>query len=152
MAKLKEGDKAPDFNLESDTGEKVALKDYQGQKVVLYFYPKDDTPGCTKQACEYTDLKRKFSARNTVVFGVSKDAIESHKKFKKKYNINFPLLSDPDLKIHKAYGAYGKKMMYGKETMGVIRSSFVIDENGKILAGGSVKAEGDAEKRLGLLS
>lgn len=152
MAKLKEGDKAPDFNLESDTGEKVALKDYQGQKVVLYFYPKDDTPGCTKQACEYTDLKRKFTAQHAVVFGVSRDAIESHKKFKKKYNINFPLLSDPDLKVHKAYGAYGKKMMYGKETMGVIRSSFVIDERGKIVAGGSVKAEGDAEKRLGLLS
>ncbi len=152
MAKLKEGDKAPDFKLLADNGKVVSLKDFRDKKVILYFYPKDDTPGCTVQACEHRDLKAKISRRGAVVLGISKDSIESHKKFKKKYSLNFPLLSDPDLEVHKAYGAYGKKMLYGKVLKGIIRSSFVIDEKGKIIAGGQVRAKGNATKNMGAVS
>ena len=152
MAKLKVGDKAPAFTLESDTDGKISLSKLKGKQVVLYFYPKDNTPGCTIQACDFRDLQKDFKKKDTVVLGVSRDSLESHEKFRKDHKLNFPLLSDPDLKVHKAYGAYGKKMMYGKETTGVIRTTVVIDEKGKIASIGAVKAKGNAEKTLGLIS
>ena len=151
MAKLKVGDKAPAFTLESDTEGKVSLSKLKGKKVILYFYPKDNTPGCTIQACEFRDRQKDFKKQDAVVLGVSRDSLDSHEKFRKDHKLNFPLLSDPDLKVHKAYGAYGKKMMYGKETTGVIRTTVVIDEKGKIEAIGAVKAKGNAEKTLGLI-
>lgn len=152
MPKLKPGDKAPAFTLPADSGEKITLSKLKGNKVILYFYPKDNTPGCTIQACDYRDLQRTFKKQDVIVLGVSKDSLESHKKFRKDHKLNFPLLSDPELKVHKAYGAYGKKMMYGKETVGIIRSKFVINEKGKIIAGGAVKAKGDAAKSLEMIS
>lgn len=152
MAKLKPGDKAPAFTLESDTGEKISLSKLKGKKVVLYFYPKDNTPGCTAQACEFRDMQQDFKKQDTVVLGVSKDSIESHEKFRNKYRLNFPLLSDPDLKVHEAYGAYGNKMLYGKTFLGVIRTTVVIDEKGKIISIGKVKAKGNAAKSLELAS
>jgi len=152
MPKLQAGDKAPAFTLEADDGKKYSLTKLKGQKVILYFYPKDNTPGCTAQACEYRDLQTKFKKQGAIVLGISKDSLDSHKKFKKDHKLNFPLLSDPDLKVHKAYGAYGKKMLYGKESIGVIRSKYVIDETGKIIAGGKVRAKGDAEKSLTAIS
>jgi peroxiredoxin Q/BCP len=152
MAKLKPGDKAPAFTLASDTDGKVSLSQLKGKKVVLYFYPKDNTPGCTIQACDYRDLQKDFKKQDSVVLGVSKDSLESHEKFRKDHKLNFPLLSDPDLKVHKAYGAYGKKMMYGKESIGVIRTTVIIDEKGKIASIGAVKAKGNAAKSLDLLS
>ena len=149
---LKLGDKAPDFALPADTGKKISLKELRGKKVVLYFYPKDDTPGCTKQACEFTSLKNDFEKKNTVVFGVSRDSLESHEVFKKKYSINFPLLSDSDHKVHELYGAWGEKNMYGKVSLGAIRTTAVIDEKGKIISWeGGVKAEGNAQRTLEIL-
>ncbi len=130
--KIQEGGKAPDFNLAGSDGRTHALSDYAGRTVVLYFYPKDDTPGCTKEACGFRDVNADLTARNTVVFGVSRDSIDSHGKFISKYNLPFVLLSDPDLAVMKAYGAYGKKMMYGKEVEGVIRSTVVIGPDGRI--------------------
>jgi thioredoxin-dependent peroxiredoxin len=146
---LNPGDKAPAFNLESDAGTKISLASLKGKKVVLYFYPKDDTPGCTIQACEYRDTSRQYKSEDTVVLGVSRDDLESHKAFKKKFKLNFPLLSDPDHKTHEKYGAWGEKNMYGKKSMGVIRTTVVIDEQGKVLSwAGQVKAEGDADRAL----
>ncbi len=129
---LKEGDQAPDFALQDDTGKEVSLKNLRGKKVILYFYPKDDTPGCTREACGFRDQFADFSRVNAAVYGVSKDSLDSHKKFKSKYSLPFPLLSDPDLKVAKAYGAWGEKNMYGKKTMGIIRSTLIVDENGII--------------------
>ena len=150
MATLKAGDAAPNFSLAADNGKSISLKDLKGKKVVLYFYPKDDTPGCTKQACEYTGLAAAFDKKGAVILGVSRDDLESHKKFKEKYQIKFPLLSDSDHKVHELYGAWGEKTSYGKTTIGAIRTTVVISEQGKILAWeGGVKAEGNAEKVLG---
>ena len=152
--KVDAGDKAPAFELESDTGESVKLKDLlesgaQGKTLVLYFYPKDDTPGCTREAQAFADAKRKLSAAGAQVAGVSKDSIKSHCKFRDKYSLNFPLLSDPELTVHKAYGAYGEKVMYGKKTMGTIRSTFVIDPKGKIVrAWRGVKVDGHIDAVL----
>jgi peroxiredoxin Q/BCP len=129
---LSEGAKAPDFTLLDDTGKSVSLKNFKGQTVVLYFYPKDDTPGCTKEACDVRDHQKEFAKKNAVVLGVSADPVASHEKFKKKYDLPFPLLSDPDKKVIQAYGVWKEKSMYGKKYMGIERTTFVIGPDGKI--------------------
>ena len=129
---LKVGDKAPEFTALNDAGDKVSLKDLRGKKVVLYFYPKDDTPGCTKEACDFRDSMAPLKKKDAVVLGVSPDSIKSHQKFKAKFDLPFPLLADEDHKIAESYGAWGEKSMYGKKYMGIIRSTFLIDEKGKI--------------------
>ena len=129
---LKVGQKAPDFTVMDDQGEKVKLADLKGKKVVLYFYPKDDTPGCTKEACAFRDGIDQIKKRGAVVLGVSADSVESHKKFKSKFDLNFPLLADSDKKMIEAYGVWKEKSMYGKKYMGIERTTFLIDENGKI--------------------
>ena len=129
---IQEGKTAPDFTLADADGKRVSLRDFAGQNVVLYFYPKDDTPGCTKEACGFRDLRRALGTRNAVVVGVSADGAESHKKFAAKYRLPFTLLSDPERKVMTAYGAYGDKMMYGKKTKGVIRSTVWIGPDGKV--------------------
>ena len=131
---IQEGKAAPDFTLPDQDGKHVSLADYQGkQAVLLYFYPKDDTPGCTKEACGFRDDMRAFEKLGVKVLGVSADAAASHQKFIKKYRLPFPLLSDPDRKVMKRYGAFGEKMMYGKKTLGVIRSSVLIGPDGVVL-------------------
>ncbi|MBI2125832.1 MAG: thioredoxin-dependent thiol peroxidase [Thaumarchaeota archaeon] len=129
---LQIGDIAPDFSLESDAGQKTSLKDFTGKKVVLYFYPKDDTPGCTKEACNFRDSLNSITSKDAVVLGVSRDSVSSHKKFKEKYSLNFPLLSDTSGEVTRAYGVYKKKNMYGVIRWGIERSTFIIDEEGKI--------------------
>ena len=152
MATLKPGDFAPDFSLKSDAGTLVSLKALKGRRVVLYFYPKDDTPGCTKQACEYRDLAGQFDRKNAVVLGVSGDGLGSHEAFKKKFGLNFPLLCDEDRKVHELFGAWGEKTVYGKTTVGAIRTTVVIDELGKIVSWDkAVKPEGDAKRVLELI-
>lgn len=126
------GDPAPDFTLESDSGETVRLGDLRGRRVVLYFYPKDDTSGCTKEACGFRDERDAFENRDVTVLGVSPDGVASHVKFRDKYELNFPLLADPDHAVAEAYGAWGKKKMYGREYEGVLRSTFVIGPDGRI--------------------
>ena len=128
-----EGKKAPAFSLKDAHGRKVSLKDHEGQYVVLYFYPRDDTPGCTKEACGFRDLWRKIQKRNAVVLGVSPDSAESHVRFAGKYKLPFTLLSDPDKKAMTKYGAWGEKVMYGKKTTGVIRSTVLIDPQGRVV-------------------
>ena len=130
---IQEGKAAPAFTLRDGKGKPVALKDLRGQNVILYFYPKDDTPGCTKEACGFRDLGKKIGKHDAVVLGVSADGAESHQKFSKKYKLPFTLLSDPDKKVMKKYGAYGPKMMYGKKTTGVIRSTVWIGPDGKVV-------------------
>ncbi len=130
---LEIGDSAPDFKLQSDSGETVKLSQFKGKKVVLYFYPEDDTPGCTKQACDFRDNFAAMQGADAVVLGVSPDSVESHVKFKKKYDLNFPLLADPDHKVAELYGAWGEKNNYGRTYIGLIRSHFVIDEQGKLI-------------------
>ena len=130
---LAQGTMAPDFTLESDTGNTVSLSDYRGKKVVLYFYPKDDTPGCTAEACNFRDDHSPITATGAVVLGISPDPIQSHQRFKLKFELPFALLSDPDHKVAEMYGAWGEKTTAGKTTMGIIRSTFVIDEAGKII-------------------
>jgi peroxiredoxin Q/BCP len=129
---LKTGRKAPDFSVIDDKGQKVKLSDFKGRKVVLYFYPKDDTPGCTKEACSFRDGISEIKARGAVVLGVSADSVDSHRKFRDKFELNFPLLADTDRKIVEAYGTWKEKSMYGKTYMGIERTTFVIDEQGKI--------------------
>jgi thioredoxin-dependent peroxiredoxin len=129
---ITENQKAPDFELATDEGRKVKLSDFTGRKVILYFYPKDDTPGCTTQACDLRDHIEEFDSRGAVVLGVSPDDVASHKKFKEKFGLNFTLLADPDHKVAEAYGVWKEKNLYGKKMMGVERTSFVIDENGNI--------------------
>src|SRR5690606_2989028 len=147
------GQQAPGFEATTDTGETVRLSDYRGQRVVLYFYPKDDTPGCTKQACSFRDSYAEFDARNAVVLGVSPDHEASHVKFKQKYGLPFTLIVDEDHSISEAYGVWGEKTSFGKTYMGIIRSHFVIDENGQIVdAQVNVKPEASAEKALAALS
>ncbi len=130
---LEIGDKAPAFKLKNDRGETVKLAQFKGQKVVLYFYPKDDTPGCTAQACDFRDNMMALQGADAIALGISPDSVESHAKFKKKYALNFALLSDPDHQVAELYGAWGEKNNYGKKYMGIIRSHFVIDEKGKLL-------------------
>ncbi|MBE6714316.1 MAG: thioredoxin-dependent thiol peroxidase [Ruminococcaceae bacterium] len=129
---LKVGDKAPDFTLKNKGGEDVSLSDFFGKKIVLYFYPKDNTPGCTRQACAFAGLYNEFQKRNIEVIGVSKDSTASHVKFAEKHGLPFVLLSDPELLAIKAYGVWQEKKLYGKTAMGVVRTTFVIDENGII--------------------
>jgi peroxiredoxin Q/BCP len=129
---LKVGDVAPAFTLESDEGEKVSLKDFKGQKVVLYFYPKDMTPGCTQEACDFRDSFARIKKSDAIVLGVSKDSVASHQKFKAKHDLPFTLLSDPDGKVCELYGVWQEKSLYGRKFMGIVRSTFVIDEKGKI--------------------
>jgi thioredoxin-dependent peroxiredoxin len=145
---LSEGDKAPAFELEADGGERFSLSEALkgGKSLVLYFYPKDSTPGCTREAQGFTLAKKKLAAAGAIVAGVSKDSIQSHCGFREKYELNFPLLSDPDLKVHRAYGAYGEKTMYGKKVMGTIRSTFLIAPDGKIAhTWRSVKVDGHVD-------
>ena len=127
-----EGKAAPAFTLEDGKGKQVALRDLRGKNVVVYFYPKDDTPGCTKEACGFRDLWSKIKKLDTVVLGVSPDGAASHQKFASKYKLPFTLLSDPDKKMMEKYDAYGEKMMYGKKTVGVIRSTVWIGPDGKV--------------------
>lgn len=127
-----EGKKAPDFTLPDQQGKKHALKDYRGQRVLLYFYPKDDTPGCTKEACAMRDSLPRFKKRNTKVFGVSVDSVKSHKKFAEKYVLPFTLLADEDTRVVHLYGVWKLKKFMGREYMGTVRTSFLIDENGVI--------------------
>ena len=141
------GKKAPAVSLPDQSGKLVNSSDFAGQWVVLYFYPKDDTPGCTTEACDFTDGLKSFENLNAVVLGVSPDSPESHKKFIAKYDLKVTLLSDPERKVLEKYGAYGAKMMYGKESQGVIRSTFLIDPDGIIAyAWRNVKATGHAQK------
>lgn len=130
---IKEGKKAPAFTLASSTGGKLGLKDLAGNYAVIYFYPRDNTPGCTTEANDFQAAARKFKARDAVVVGVSKDSIDSHCRFADKYGLKFPLLSDPDGKMLEKYEAWGEKNMYGKKSMGIIRSTVVIDPSGKVI-------------------
>jgi peroxiredoxin Q/BCP len=148
---LSEGDKAPPFELEADDGQRVTLKSTlrEGGFVVLYFYPKDSTPGCTREAQGFTEAKRKLAAAGARAMGVSKDSIESHCGFKEKYALDLTLLSDPELAAHRAYGSYGEKTMYGKKVMGTIRSTFLIDGKGRLLrVWRNVKVDGHVEQVL----
>ena len=129
---IEEGKKAPAFTLKDATGEQVKLSDYAGQHVILYFYPRDDTPGCTKEACGFRDLWKDIQKQGAVVLGVSPDGEAAHEKFIAKYKLPFTLLCDPDKKVMTKYGAFGEKMMYGKKTQGVIRSTVWIGPDGKV--------------------
>ena len=129
---LKAGTKAPAFSLPDQNGKVHTLEEYRGKKVILYFYPKDNTPGCTKQACNFGELYPQFREKGAVVLGVSKDSVTSHKKFEEKYGLPFTLLSDPELSCIQAYDVWQEKKNYGKVSMGVVRSTFVIDGNGTI--------------------
>lgn len=129
---LEIGTKAPEFILPDKDGNTVSLTDFAGKKVVLYFYPKDNTPGCTRQACAFAGAYQEFKKINAVVIGISKDSVASHQKFAEKYGLPFILLSDPELTAIQAYGVWQEKKLYGKVSMGVVRSTFVIDENGMI--------------------
>jgi peroxiredoxin Q/BCP len=130
---LKVGDKAPDFHAKDQDGRDVKLSDQKGKRIVLYFYPKDDTPGCTKEACSFRDADDLFNSKGIKVFGVSTDDEKSHQKFISKYHLPFDLLADTDKKIVNDYGVWGEKSMYGKKYMGTNRKTFLIDENGKIV-------------------
>jgi peroxiredoxin Q/BCP len=146
---LKEGDRAPAFTLESDSGKKVSLKDFKGKTVILYFYPKDMTSGCTQQACDFRDQHSKFKRKDAVILGVSKDSIPSHIKFRDKYSLPFLLLSDPDTEVCEVYGVWKEKSMYGRKYMGVERTTFVISPEGKIQKIYSkVKVKGHIEEVL----
>ena len=130
---LEVGTIAPDFTLSDQNGNTVTLSAFRGQKVVLYFYPKDNTPGCTRQACAFSGAYQGFKARNVAVIGVSKDSVSSHKRFAEKYNLPFILVSDPELTAIQAYGVWQEKKLYGKVSMGVVRSTYLIDEEGVIV-------------------
>ena len=150
---LKAGMKAPDFTLPDKDGNLVRLSDFLGGKVVLYFYPRDNTPGCTRQACAFAGAFGQFKALNTVVIGVSKDSTASHRKFADKYTLPFTLLSDPELTVLQAYGVWQEKKMYGKVSMGVVRSTYLIDEQGMIQAVmPKVKPDTNAAQILELLN
>jgi peroxiredoxin Q/BCP len=149
---LEKGDVAPDFALPADDGSVVRLGDLKGSKVILYFYPKDDTSGCTTQACELRDALPRIDERGARVLGVSPDPVTSHVKFKNKYQLNFPLLSDEDHAVAEAYGVWKEKSMYGRTYWGIERSTFIIDEDGVILeVWRKVKAKGHAAKVTDLL-
>ena len=149
---LNTGIKAPNFELPDQNGTIHTLEEYRGKKVILYFYPKDNTPGCTKQACGFSERYPQFMEKGAVVLGVSRDTVASHKKFEERYGLVFTLLSDPERKVIEAYDVWKKKKNYGKVSMGVVRTTYLIDENGIIIrANDKVKAAEDAEKMLGEL-
>ncbi len=149
---LKEGDNVPEFTLENASDESISLSDFAGKKVVVYFYPKDNTPGCTKEACEFRDIYDEILARGAVVLGISADSVNSHAKFAGKFKLPFHLLSDPEKKVLESFGAWGKKKLAGREYMGIIRSTFVLDETGTVIkAFPKVKAVGHAAEILTLL-
>lgn len=149
---LEEGTKAPAFTLAADDGTKIKLADLKGRPVVLYFYPKDDTPGCTREACAFRDRKAEMEKLGAIVLGVSPDDVASHVKFKKKYNLNFPLLADPDHKVAEKFGAWREKNMYGKRTFGIVRSTFLIGADGVIKkVWKNVKVDGHDEAVLSAL-
>jgi peroxiredoxin Q/BCP len=149
---LKEGDKAPAFELDSDAGAKVKLSDFAGKKLVIYFYPKDSTPGCTREAIGFSEALDRLAAAGASVVGVSKDSVKSHCSFRDKYSLKIPLLSDPTLSLHKAFGAYGEKTMYGKKVEGTIRSTFVVGPDGKITkVFPNVKVDGHVDQVLAAL-
>ena len=140
---IEEGQKAPDFKLKADDGTAVKLSELRGSPVVLYFYPKDDTPGCTKEACSFRDRRRELEKLGVKVLGVSTDSVESHEKFRDKFKLNFPLLADAEHKTAEKYGAWREKNMYGKKSMGIVRSTFLIDAEGKVAkVWKSVKVDG----------
>ena len=146
---LKVGDLAPDFTLKADDGREVTLSKLRGKKVVLYFYPKDNTPGCTKEACDFRDNFEAFKEKDALVFGISKDSEKAHTKFKDKYALPFTLLVDDNADVCEAYGVVNKKSMFGKTFLGITRSTFVIDEEGKISAiWRKVKVPGHVEQVL----
>ena len=150
---LEVGTKAPDFELPDQNGKMHSLGDYRGKKVILYFYPKDNTSGCTKQACGFSERYPQFTEKGAVVLGVSKDTVASHKKFEQNYGLAFTLLADPERKVIEAYDVWKEKKNYGKTSMGVVRTTYLIDEDGMIIrANDKVKAADDAEKMLGELS
>lgn len=149
---LEVGTKAPAFELPDQNGDLHTLEEYKGKKVILYFYPKDNTPGCTKQACNFGVLYPQFTEKGAVVLGISKDSVASHKKFEEKYHLPFTLLSDPELSCIQAYDVWKEKVNYGKKSMGVVRTTYLIDENGVIeKAFDKVKAEENPEQMLGEL-
>lgn len=149
---LQEGMQAPAFTLADKDGKMVSLSDLLGKKVVLYFYPKDNTPGCTHQACAFATAYSEFEKKNAVVIGISKDSVSSHEKFAEKYNLPFVLLSDPELQAIQAYGVWQEKKLYGKTSMGVVRTTFIIDEQGKIMkVMPKVKPDTNAAEVLDLL-
>jgi len=153
MAKLTDGDRAPAFSLPDQDGSKVSLRDFAGRQVVVYFYPADDTPGCTKEACQFNDNLQAFSRAGVAVVGISPDAAAAHVKFRKKYGLKFPLLTDADHAVMERYGACGEKTLYGKKTVGVIRSTFLVGPDGKVQrAWYNVRADGHAEKVLAELA
>lgn len=146
---LQKGDKAPNFKLKNSDGTEIALQDLLSKRVVLYFYPKDNTPGCTTEAQEFSALLEAFESKNTIVVGISPDSPTCHQNFINKQSLKVLLLSDSDKSVASTYGAYGKKMMYGKEVLGIIRSTFVIDTNGYIIQSFyNVRAQGHAQKVL----
>ena len=152
MTRRSVGSRAPAFTLVNQDGDKVSLSDFSGERVVLYFYPADDTPGCTKEACQFNDGLLAFKKLGVRVVGVSPDDAKKHVAFRKKYGLKFDLLSDPDKKVMTKYGAFGEKMMYGKTVQGVIRSTFLIGPTGKIeRAWYGVRADGHATKVLAAL-
>ena len=149
---MKKGDVAPGFTLFDKSGNEISLSDFRGKKVVLYFYPKDNTPGCTRQACAFAANSNAISDKNAVVIGVSKDSVQSHAKFAEKFGLPFVLLSDPELEAIRAYGVWQEKKNYGKTVMGVVRTTFIIDENGVIEhVMEKVKPDTNAEEVLALL-
>lgn len=144
---IDEGDRVPDLELDTDGGGRVKLSDYEGRKVVLYFYPKDNTSGCTIEACEFRDASPQLEERNAVILGVSPDGVKSHDKFKMKYDLNFPLLADEDHALAEAFGVWKEKSMYGRKYMGIERSTFLIDEEGRVeKVWRKVKARGHADE------
>lgn len=152
MAAFKEGNKAPDFTLTDAQGKKVKLSDFKGKKVILYFYPRDNTPGCTREACDFRDRNQNFEKANTVVIGVSPDTEKSHQGFLSKHELPFLLLSDPEKKVAEKYGVFKEKKMYGKTVMGIERSTFLIDEAGKLVKEmRKVKVNGHADQLLDMV-
>lgn len=143
---------APDFTLPDQNGENHTLSSYRGKKVILYFYPKDNTSGCTAQACGFRDRLPQIREKGAVVLGISKDSVQSHKKFEENHSLPFTLLSDPDLEVIKKYDVWQEKNMYGRKTFGVVRTTYLIDEEGKIIkALGKVKAKDNPEEMVNLL-
>ncbi len=150
---VEKGSRAPDFTLASDQGGEVTLSRLRGKKVVLYFYPKDDTPGCTIQACDFRDAQPTFAGLDAVVLGVSADSVASHRKFREKFGLNFPLLADEDHTVSKAYGVWKTKALYGRSFMGIERSTFLIGEDGVVIeAWRKVTPKGHAEMLEGILA